>query len=412
MITHLVILVFVSRVYGITLGLCSTVNVGSNQISSQFMSNGLCHNHCQSAGTNYGIVQRSQCWCSDSLPGSSVDMSKCQVDCPGFPSDNCATTGFYGYLDINDPSNSDIAISSSSSSSSNIASKTSSPSSRSSSTVILSSSTTNSISASSSTASTLVSSSNSQSLSTGDQSSDIEVTSSETEIGSTFTPTTVVSIMTVDGTQVSTEFVTAAPSSTQENSTPSSSALGSPTNRNNSFFDSTGKVAGTFSAVGVVVVALIGGILYCCCCLKKNNHDDYSDEEQFSSDESVSAKTPNLDSKFDPPSNQILKSPSQPHSASHSLKRDNSNKSIFSLLGKDSTISRSLSKKKLTSNTNNTIVNNEDFEGLQMFPITELDSRRHDSRLEPMFLNQNASNQTLNDDIDYSRKLKIINPDQ
>jgi hypothetical protein len=50
-------------------------------------------------------------------------------------------------------------------------------------------------------------------------------------------------------------------------------------NDNNGFFQSTGKVAGVFAAVGVVVFCLVATILYCCCCRKPTTHDNDSDSE-------------------------------------------------------------------------------------------------------------------------------------
>lgn len=52
--------------------------------------------------------------------------------------------------------------------------------------------------------------------------------------------------------------------------------------------------------------------------------------------------------------------------------------------------------------------NNPEADGGAMFPINEIDSR-----LDPdtMFLNQNFSNKSLGDNQDYSRKLKITNPE-
>lgn len=195
-----------------------------------------------------------------------------------------------------------------------------------------------------------------------------------------------------DTITVKTVFVTPTPTESIELAT--SSSASAETNSGSSFFDSKGKVAGTFTAVGIVVAALICGLLYCCCCVKRTkdeNEDAYTDEEnRYSSDESLS-KTP------------VLKSGNQ------SLKRDNSSKSIFSLLGKESAggVSRTLSRKKLNTQKNQAV----DLSDIQMFPITEFESNKHDSRLEPFFLQNNLSLQTFGDENDYSRKLQIVNPD-
>lgn len=44
------------------------------------------------------------------------------------------------------------------------------------------------------------------------------------------------------------------------------------------FFDSPGKVAGTFTAVGVVIVAILGALLWFCC-FRNRSDDDEDDEE-------------------------------------------------------------------------------------------------------------------------------------
>lgn len=214
------------------------------------------------------------------------------------------------------------------------------------------------------------------------------------------------------------------------------------------FFSDKGKVAGTFTAVGVVVLGIASAILYCCCCCgagaarrrsKSSNDigDEFiSDEEnRYSSDESVThektvVRPPNAYSK---------------HSSFSSLKRDNSSKTLFSLFngGADreannysfnghvttmgstggAGVNRNLSRKKLMSRRNST----KDSPSLGgssgglhhsdgsisggpgvIFPIDELDNRLD---FGSMFLNTIDSNKLFGDGNDYSRKLKITNPD-
>lgn len=235
------------------------------------------------------------------------------------------------------------------------------------------------------------------------------------------------------------EFITKIPEPTSISLTSSStsasssvvsgeSATSSATSQKSaSFFDDTGKVAGTFTAVGVVVAGIFAAILYCCCCgagRRHNDHDGFSDEEnQYSSDElsldnskAVAASIPNSDSSSLP------------------LRRDNSTKSLMSIFNavtggggataasapgsagnvlhthngsNDYGIGRSGSRKKLNPNKN-AGDQSRTYDGM-MFPITEMDPR-----LDPttMFLNTNTSKKSLEDDMDYSRKmLKVVNPE-
>jgi hypothetical protein len=67
--------------------------------SSIYQSDGLCYNFCNSDWA-YAIVQGEDCWCSNYTPDSSsqVDTSKCNSECPGYPSDTCGADGLYGYM--------------------------------------------------------------------------------------------------------------------------------------------------------------------------------------------------------------------------------------------------------------------------------------------------------------------------
>ena len=99
---------------------------------------------------------------------------------------------------------------------------------------------------------------------------------------------------------------------------------------------------------------------------------------------------------------------------SSNLKRDNSNKSIFSYFtaaNNNSGVTRISSRKKLTIHSRNDLVQSHDpiLGGQIMFPITEFDSR-----LDPdaMLMNNNESKKSFGDENDYSRKiLTVANPE-
>ena len=507
-ILHLVVIVLLipSVVKALSLNLCSNTNLGGDKTSYQYMSNGYCSNTCSNKGYSVAILSGYDCYCTNNVPADTVDMSNCQVGCPGYKDqENCAGAGYFGYLVISNPSATIGAISSSttSSSTSTSSSGTSSSTSSTSSTSTPSSTTTSSSSSStttssSSTSSTTTSSSStsssttstpttlitrtteitqthlsnnivkiteyftetitpskatSSSLSSSSSSLSSEDESSESPLVSTkIEPSTIYSILTINGTQtqeVQTIFVTKTPtilnsdstiletgsisnlrsqdaSATLDQSSTSTSLSGDEslessdgnnTQHKNSFFDDTGKVAGTFSAVGIVVVGIVCAILYCCCCFgggrsrkggNNGDNDGFTDEEnQYSSDEmSVN--------------HEKIVIPHSKQSSFSSLKRDSSGKSLFAYftgdknsVGDNDGINRSSSRKKLVSRRNSSINNhnggqtNGVDDGI-MFPINELDSR-----LDPdtMFLNHNFSNKSFGDDHDYSRKLKITNPE-
>ncbi|RMZ67988.1 ER membrane Wsc4 [Pyrenophora seminiperda CCB06] len=59
----------------------------------QWQSNGNCTNHCKQVGNNFAfaVLQYTDCWCSNYIPGDQTDVSNCQVDCPGFPDEKCGS---------------------------------------------------------------------------------------------------------------------------------------------------------------------------------------------------------------------------------------------------------------------------------------------------------------------------------
>lgn len=76
---------------------CSTINTGSSSDATfdSYQSSGACRSSC--SGYAYGIVQYSNCWCSNYAPSSTVSLSNCDEECPGYPSNSCGGDGFFTY---------------------------------------------------------------------------------------------------------------------------------------------------------------------------------------------------------------------------------------------------------------------------------------------------------------------------
>ncbi|KAF1940472.1 hypothetical protein EJ02DRAFT_228658 [Clathrospora elynae] len=71
---------------------CSNQNTGSNTDVYEWpwQSNGNCTGHCNQQGSYaFAVIQYTDCWCSDYIPADQEDISKCQVNCPGFPDEKC-----------------------------------------------------------------------------------------------------------------------------------------------------------------------------------------------------------------------------------------------------------------------------------------------------------------------------------
>lgn len=81
---------------------CSDLNTANgNGNYSQYQSNGLCYDWCLSDYA-FAILQGSDCWCSDYVPGATTSTDDCNVPCPGYPDDLCGNeaSGLFGYLSI------------------------------------------------------------------------------------------------------------------------------------------------------------------------------------------------------------------------------------------------------------------------------------------------------------------------
>lgn len=273
-----------------------------------------------------------------------------------------------------------------------------------------------------------ISTSSQETSSSSSSSKSSKSSASSTSVG----PTTIYSVRTLNGATsevVKTRYITAYPteaSSTLTSSETSSdlengsvhNGSGNSNESQNSFFDSTGKVAGTFTAVGVVVVGIVMGLMYCCCIKRrKDDVDDTDDEAMSANDDFSEVHEKHLDGKNShtacdvaPTTNaNSLRTHSNSNSISSNLKRNSSSKSILSLFspanGLAGGINRSQSRKKLNEKKKG----DDQITNEWMFPINEFDSRLDPST---MFLNTNTSKRSLGDEVDYSRPiLKIINPE-
>lgn len=396
----LAVLLYLQAAAAVLISLCSPQNLGTNSATYQFMSNGWCSDYCRSAGYAAAITQNYNCWCSNAVPADTVPNTSCSNNCPGY-SEKCGGPGVFGYIVLSSVS----TVSSGSSSTSSLVGSSSDGSSS------LSQSSLNQSSQSSSGVSSpsplILSSQASSSSSTSRSSSGLSRASnqqsSQTPLVSTAVyATTVVSIQTVGGSSselVSTKYIT-------EIATPTSTSAPPPSNKS-SFFDSTAKVAGTFTAVGVVAVAFAATLIYCCCFAGGQHRDTYSDEEnQSSSDESFAAPE-----KRPPPRSSSEHSKASLMGSNGNIKRNSSSKSVLSLLNltsgtggsNASNIHRSSSKKKLNPRNENI-----DMGGPIMFPISEFENVLDSSKI---FSNSNQSRPSFADETDYSRRiLHVANP--
>lgn len=70
-------------------------------VYSEYMSTGLCGDHCQGSYA-FAIVQGNNCWCSSYIPADQDNTYSCNQDCPGISSEWCGNTdaGLYGYFGL------------------------------------------------------------------------------------------------------------------------------------------------------------------------------------------------------------------------------------------------------------------------------------------------------------------------
>lgn len=70
-----------------------------------YQSAGACVKTCNTTTTySYAILQDNSCWCSNTAPSSTVNITQCDTPCPGYPTDDCGskTADLFTYVPIND----------------------------------------------------------------------------------------------------------------------------------------------------------------------------------------------------------------------------------------------------------------------------------------------------------------------
>ncbi|KAF7896990.1 uncharacterized protein EAF01_009393 [Botrytis porri] len=251
---------FFKHVQGISMEYCSTLNTGSGSANSSiYQSDGLCHDFCLDEYA-FAVVQGSECWCSNYVPGTTSSTSNCNTPCPGYPDDTCGGDGLYGYMSLTlSPSGTrgaaTISSTSTSTSSDKVTTSTSSPEpepvTTSSSTAEATSSTIVQPKTTSSTSSTEASTTSTIPPTTVAAQRSSSSTSGSTS--STWTPTPVISLETITG-QVRT--VTVTPTAPPNSSSDSSASKGDGGL-------TTGAAVGL--TIGLVaLIAIIAGVTYFC----------------------------------------------------------------------------------------------------------------------------------------------------
>ncbi|KAM0187936.1 hypothetical protein ACHAPC_003887 [Botrytis cinerea] len=209
---------------------CSTLNTGSGSANSSiYQSDGLCHDFCVDEYA-FAVVQGSDCWCSNYVPGTTTSSSDCDTPCPGYPDDTCGGDSLYGYMSLTlSPSGTKGAA------------------------------TTSSISSTSSTSSTKKTTESTSSIEAPTTSLASPTTvaaqksSTSGSTSSTWTPTPIISLETITG-QVRT--VTVTPTA------PPNSSSNSSVSKSNGGLTTGGAVGLTIGLVALI--AIIAGVTYFC----------------------------------------------------------------------------------------------------------------------------------------------------
>lgn len=276
------ILIFLSTVDAATF-VCSSQNTSTRaRVYAMFQSQGLCSGTC--AGYAFAILQGFDCYCSNFSPSVTVSASQCNTRCPGFGTDNCGgiNNGAFAYYQLAQASGT-LSLSSA----------TTSPATTSSATTP--STTTTSVRSAGAVTNAgnvaIASPSSSSTSSTTTPQSVVPVTQTITQTASAVPTSTSTSSTSVSSTAPISSTSRVIIANTMQTSLTSSTASSPATTTraqssgltelqtagsSNSFFDSAGKVAGTFVAVGLVLLALLGALLFFCCRKRRENRSQSS----------------------------------------------------------------------------------------------------------------------------------------
>ncbi|KAI4246174.1 MAG: hypothetical protein L6R40_002127 [Gallowayella cf. fulva] len=253
----------------LTQSLCSSFNTGADSlvVSDDYQSNGKCFDTCK-ANYAFAVVQGKNCWCSNYAPADTASVSaSCSTPCPGYPFEQCGSAQFFGYIKLNKDPIGTLGASQPQSSSS--PPKVSTSISQVSPSTILDTTTETTTTAQPAKASTryvsvpVVETTSSSSPppppppTTSSIFSTSSTASSASEDGpssqSTWTPTPVVSVMTVTG-QVKT--ITITPT------VPPSGAVVAQSSPNGGFMSHPGKVAGLFVGVALIICLIAAALIW------------------------------------------------------------------------------------------------------------------------------------------------------
>lgn len=251
--------------------ICATQNTGTdfNTVFAQFQSRGACSITC--SGYAFAILQGSNCWCSNFFPATEVATSECDTGCPGFGTDICGGTlnGAFAYYQLAQASGTRQASSAAAAATSTAQAATSSTAAN------AANPTTRTTSAAAGPVTVVVTRTATPSPGTT-ASSTTSTSSSSTSPQSSSTVQQAVNPNSSTATRTS--FVTSPTSANTSTRSPSATALqigaSESLKSSNGFFDSPGKVAGTFVAVGLVVLALLLALLWFCCRRRRQRRSD------------------------------------------------------------------------------------------------------------------------------------------
>ncbi|KAG0675493.1 hypothetical protein C6P43_004862 [Kluyveromyces marxianus] len=439
-------------VSGLVQNYCSSENTGSEEVTNTWQSNGYCSDYCRGKSYDYAIVQDYSCWCSNDLPSSDEPVSSCSHICPGYSVEHCGNpdSGLYGYLYLGSGTPPSITSSSGSSGSSSTGTFGSSTSGQGGSTT-LSSSGTSSSSVTTSTASTLVETTATSASGDPDESALTSTnpgtrttTSASTSKATTTTlqpsVSVIISIATItaqptgsgkhsasgsDSNQVITTKVITTVYSTPSaaagiavNTNHGKSGDGEVSNKSHSgFWDSAGKVAGTFTAVGVVVVLLlIALVILFMRYRRRKEQQDFEKTYDVVKRSATDAYSTSISSQNDPSGNSSTgMAPFVYADEKGILTPTVKNLSLRPVTnsGNASSVSTPASATAPTSATGNPPTPSSPTNGVGIVP-NSTDAVVLDQRLDPQHLmsqwESNGSRLSLADDVDYSRKvLRVIN---